>query len=254
MIAILSPAKKLDEKYSSSIKTYTQPELLDDSGILVEELRNFSPAELKELMNVSRDIAELNFERYARWETPFTPENAGLAIFMFNGQAYNGLQAKNLSEESLEFAQDHVRILSGLYGILKPLDLMQPYRLEMGTKLSNPRGKDLYEFWGNKITEKLNEALKKDKSPVLVNLASDEYSKSVNFKQVEGDIITPVFKEKKGQQYKTIAVYAKKARGLMTRFIVKERIENPELLKSFEAEGYSYNPELSTDKEWVFTR
>ena len=254
MISILSPAKKLDEKAINKIDEYSQPELIEESKVLIDELRNLTPSDIKKLMGVSQSIAELNFERFARWNPPFTPDNAKQAVFMFNGQAYLGLEAESLNKDTLKFAQDHVRILSGLYGVLKPLDLIQPYRLEMSTKLNNPRGSSLYEFWGNKITEKLNEYLATHKSKVLINLASDEYYKAVNSSKVEGEIITPVFKENKGQQYKTIAVYAKKARGLMTRFIIENRIEEPEALKSFESEGYSYNPNLSTKNEWVFTR
>jgi hypothetical protein len=254
MITILSPAKKLDEKSNPTTKNYSQPVLLEDSKILVNEIRNLSPDDIQSIMKVSRDIAEMNFERYARWNTPFDLGNAKQAILMFNGQAYNGLDAKSMKEKELEFAKDHVRILSGLYGMLRPLDLIQSYRLEMGTKLANSRGADLYEFWGNKITNQLNEDFKKHDQKYLINLASEEYFKSINPKKLDAEIITPVFKEKKGQQYKTIAVYAKKARGMMTRFIIDHQIEEPEALKSFDLEGYHFNADLSTKKQWVFTR
>jgi cytoplasmic iron level regulating protein YaaA (DUF328/UPF0246 family) len=254
MITILSPAKKLDEKSIGHTGNYSHPELIDDSRILVDILREFSPENIKALMNVSKEIAELNFERYARWEPPFNEDNAKQAILMFNGQVYQGLDAKRFTEEDFNFSQHHLRILSGLYGILRPLDLIQPYRLEMGTKLSNPRGKNLYEFWGKKITEKINEALKGHTNNYLINLASDEYYKSVDKSLIDGEIITPSFREKKGKDYKTIAIYAKKARGLMTQYIVKNRIEDPEHLKGFEEEGYSFNPHLSNENNWVFTR
>ena len=254
MITILSPAKKLEEKQEKKISKHTQPDLIEDSKILVDILRGYKPDELKELMNVSQDIADLNFERYARWNPPFSLDDANHSILAFKGQAYLGLDADSMDNDDLDFTQDHLRILSGLYGVLRPLDLIQPYRLEMGTKLENPRGKDLYQFWGSKITEHINKALKQHKNNQLINLASDEYFKTIKRSLLEGEIITPVFREKKGKDFKTIAVYAKKARGMMTRYIIKNRIEEPEHLKSFEEEGYSYNPHLSDNKKWVFTR
>ncbi|MBS3806392.1 MAG: peroxide stress protein YaaA [Bacteroidales bacterium] len=254
MITILSPAKKLDQKTDRQINSPTTPNFLKDSQVLVEELRNFSPDELSALMNVSRNIAELNYERYSRWHTPFTPENAQPAVFMFNGQVYQGLQAVNLEDDDLQFGQEHLRILSGLYGLLRPLDLIQPYRLEMGTKLSNPRGDDLYTFWGDKLTQAINESLQQHDSRVLLNLASNEYYKTVKKDKLEGEVITPVFKEKKGDQYRTVAVYAKKARGLMSRFILRNRIDDPEAIQSFDEDGYVFSPQQSSKKEWVFVR
>jgi len=254
MITIISPAKKLDKKTDREINNPTTPDFLKDSQELVEELRNLSPDDLSALMNVSRNIAELNYERFARWHTPFTRENAQSAVFLFNGQVYQGLQAEDLEDDDLHFGQEHLRILSGLYGLLRPLDLIQPYRLEMGTKMSNPRGKDLYTFWGDKLTQNLNEYLQMHDSRVLLNLASNEYYKAVQKDKLEAEVITPVFKEKKGNQYRTVAVYAKKARGLMSRFILCNRLDDPEAIQSFDEEGYVFSPRQSSQKEWVFVR
>jgi cytoplasmic iron level regulating protein YaaA (DUF328/UPF0246 family) len=254
MITILSPAKKLDKKTDRSIDQTSVPDFLEESRQLIGELRQLSPEEIGSLMNVSRKIAELNYERFARWQPPFHKDNAAPAVFLFNGQAYLGLEAESLGDDDLYFAQDHLRILSGLYGLLRPLDLIQPYRLEMSTKLSNPGGNDLYEFWGEKLTQAINEALSRQKSRVLLNLASNEYFKAIQPRVLEGDIITPVFKEKKGNQYKTIAVYAKTARGLMTRYILENRIEDPRAIKGFDRQGYLYSPEMSDEKHWVFIR
>ena len=254
MITILSPAKKLDKNTDREIPNTTTPDFLDEGKELVEELRKLSPDDISALMNVSRSIAELNYERYARWHTPFTRENAQPAVFLFNGQVYQGLQAESLKDEDLHFGQEHLRILSGLYGLLRPLDLIQPYRLEMGTKMSNPRGDDLYTFWGDRLTQAINESLQQHDHKVLLNLASNEYYKAVKKEKLDGEVITPVFKEKKGDQYKTVAVYAKKARGLMSRFILRNRIDDPEAVQSFDEEGYVFSPQQSSQKEWVFVR
>jgi uncharacterized protein len=254
MIAILSPAKRLNNVTEASSDNYTLPRFLEDSKVLVDELRKLSPDELRELMNVSRDIAELNYERYLRWATPFTPLNASHSLFVFKGQAYQGLKAEDFTDQDIAFAQDHLRILSGLYGLLRPMDLIQPYRLEMGTPLNNPEGKDLYGFWNTKITQALNEDLSDHEQKVLLNLASNEYFKSVHPGRLEADIITPVFKDQKGNQYKTIAVYAKKARGMMTRYVIRNRIDDPHDIKGFDWEGYVYSPGMSTENKWVFVR
>ena len=254
MITILSPAKKLNEDKKNSLADYTVPQFLEDSKVLVDELRKLNPDEIRELMNVSRNIAELNYERYLRWSTPFSPENATHALFTFKGQAYQALKAEDFTNQDVAFAQDHLRILSGLYGLLRPLDLIQPYRLEMGTALKNSRGNDLYEFWDDKITGALNEVLSDHKQKVLLNLASNEYFKSIHPDQLEATIITPVFKEQKGDQYKTIAVYAKMARGMMTRYIIKNRIDDPRDIRGFDWEGYVYSPSMSTEGKWVFVR
>lgn len=254
MLSIISPAKTLDFKTKVPTDKYSNPDFLKESKILIEQLRKLKPKELAKLMSISDDLANLNFERFLKWGTPFNLENAKQALLAFKGQVYVGLDAKTFNEDDLSFAQDHLRILSGLYGMLRPLDLMQAYRLEMGTDLQNPNGKNLYEFWGTKISDAINKELKNFKTKVLVNLASNEYYKAIKPKLIQGDIITPVFKEAKGNTFKVIAVYAKTARGLMSRFIIKNRIENSDDLKAFDMDGYLFNHDLSTDKEWVFTR
>jgi len=253
MIALISPAKKLDNQSTVQTSQYTYPDMLTQANQLIEELRKFTPSDLEKLMNISPQIAEQNYERFLRWN-PDDHKEGKQALFLFNGQAYAGLDAPSLGEEDIAFAQDHLRILSGLYGVLKPLDLILPYRLEMGTKLPNPEGDNLYEFWGTKITQKLNESLKQEKNPILVNLASQEYFQSIDRKSIEGEIISPVFKENKGNQYKTIAIYAKKARGLMSRYIIQNNLQDPDELKSFDLDGYFYNEALSSKTNWVFTR
>lgn len=254
MITIISPAKTLDYKSEVQTKQYSQPYFLKESKILIEELRKLNPHDIVRLMKVNDNIAFLNFKRNLSWRIPFSLDNAKQALLAFRGQVYIGLDAKTLTEDDLLFAQDHLRILSGLYGILKPLALMQAYRLEMGIPLKNPKGKNLYEFWGTKINEIINSELQDHKHKVLINLASNEYFKAIKSKLIKGEIITPVFKEDKGDSFKVITVYAKNARGLMSRFIIKNRIENPEDIKAFDSEGYLYNQDLSTKKEWVFTR
>jgi len=254
MITIISPAKTLDFKSEVQTNQNSQPEFLNDSKILMNELGKLNPKDIARLMKVNDDIANLNFERNLSWRIPFTLDNAKQALLAFRGQVYVGLDAKTLTEKDLLFAQYNLRILSGLYGSLKPLDLIQAYRLEMGIKLKNPIGKNLYEFWGTKIGESLNKELARKKSKVLINLASNEYFKAIKPKLIKGEIITPVFKEIKGNEFKVITVYAKTARGLMSRFIIQNRIENPEDIKAFDTDGYIFNRELSTEKEWVFTR
>ena len=254
MITIISPAKKLEETTQAITNQYTTPEFLDEAKELVEELRRLTPQEIEKLMGVNRNIAEINYERFMRWSSKTPSANAQQSIFTFNGHVYKRLSAESMDEKDLEFAQQHLRILSGLYGILRPLDLIQPYRLEMGTPLNTGKGKNLYEFWGNKISKIINSKLRNQKNPTLVNLASREYFKAIKPDLIEGNIITPIFKEKRENQYKTITVYAKKARGAMTRFIIRERIRNPEVIKTFEEDGYVYNEELSSEKEWVFIR
>ncbi len=253
MIIVISPAKTLD--YESPLPTdrYTLPDYLDDSAELVETMRRYSALDIAEIMKVSVKIAELNHARFADWHTPFTPDNARPAIFAFKGDVYDGIDAYSLDEETLDFLQDHLRILSGLYGLLRPLDLMQPYRLEMGRKIENPRGKNLYEFWGNKITDALNALLAQDDG-VLIDLASNEYFKAVKTKALEGRIITPQFKDWKNGQYKMISFYAKKARGMMTRYIAENRLTDPEAIKDFDTAGYHYSEELSQGDDWVFLR
>ncbi len=254
MLITLSPAKTLDFSPQKLTKTHTTPRFLDDSQKLVDRLCKYSPIRLAKLMGISPKLAEENVERYAAWQTPFSPANAKQALLAFQGDVYIGLNAQEFSATDFRFAQDHVRILSGLYGVLRPLDLMQAYRLEMGTKLSNRRGKNLYEFWGTRITDALNDDLQAQGDDVLINLASNEYFKSVKPKLLEATVITPSFKEAKNGEFKLISFFAKKARGLMASYIVRNRLADPEDIKSFDCDGYRFNPKLSSESGWVFTR
>jgi uncharacterized protein len=254
MITIISPAKNLDFKRQVKIKEFTQPSFLKESERLIRNLRKLKPAGLTNLMSISDKLADLNFERYQTWSRPFTAKNSRQAILAFNGEVYNGLKARELSEEELMYAQDHLRILSGLHGILRPLDLIQPYRLEMGVELVVGKNENLYSFWNNKIHNHLKEIVMREQNPVLINLASNEYSKVAKLKKLKARVITPVFYQLKGDEYKMIVVYAKKARGMMTRYIIENRIDDPEQLKLFDAEGYFYNENLSNEKKWIFCR
>lgn len=258
MILVISPAKALDYETPPTTATFTQPELLDQSAALIDILREKSPAQIAELMSLSDPLSSLNVARYASWSRPFAPDNAKQAVLAFNGDVYEGLDAKSLSAADLAWAQDHLRILSGLYGVLRPLDLMQAYRLEMGTRLANPRGKNLYEFWGERITEELNRLLAREEDAgrerVLLNLASDEYFKSVKPKKLEGRIVTPVFEDWKGGRYKIISFYAKRARGLMSRYVITKRIDEVEALQGFDAEGYAFAADASDADTLVFRR
>jgi hypothetical protein len=253
MLMVISPAKTLDFDTASVTQTHTQPRFLDQSSSLIETLRTYSVNDIASLMKLSDKLAGLNVARYASWQPPFDLNNAKQAVLAFKGDVYTGLDAETLDEQGFEFAQVHLRILSGLYGVLKPLDLMQPYRLEMGTKLNNAAGKDLYAFWGSQLRESLEqEPALADK--VLINLASNEYFKAVNAKSLSARVITPVFKDWKNGQYKMISFYAKKARGLMTRYVIDHKLEEPEALKGFDYEGYRYSEEMSKKDEWVFIR
>jgi cytoplasmic iron level regulating protein YaaA (DUF328/UPF0246 family) len=254
MLIVISPAKTLDYETPSRTKTFTLPDYLDDSAELIHRMREFSALDIAELMKVSSKIAELNFDRFEAWNKNFSEKNAKQAVLAFKGDVYTGLDAESFSARDFKFAQSHLRILSGLYGLLRPLDLMQPYRLEMGTKLSNERGKNLYEFWGNTLTDGLNAQLKKIKSEHLINLASNEYFKAVKPKQINGEVITPAFKEYKNGDYKMIGFYAKKARGLLSRYIIQNQLSDVEDIKSFDVEGYKFNKSLSKGNNWVFTR
>ena len=254
MLIVVSPAKTLDYETPPKTKINTLPDYLDDSQELINRLRRLSSLDIAELMKVSKKIADLNFDRYEAWNKKFTEKNAKQAALAFKGDVYTGLDAESFSAADFKFAQKHFRILSGLYGLLRPLDLMQPYRLEMGTKLETDRGKNLYEFWGSKITEGLNKQLKKTKSNYLVNLASNEYFKSVKPKELDAEIITPEFREYKNGDYKMIGVYAKKARGMLSRYIIQNQLTDPEDIKSFNEDGYKFNKKLSTKDKWVFTR
>lgn len=254
MLIVLSPAKTLDYETPLKAKVFTLPDYLDNSGELISRLRQLSSLDISELMKVSTKIAELNFDRYEAWDKKFTEKNARQSVLAFKGDVYTGLDAGSFNSSDLNCAQKHLRILSGLYGLLRPLDLMQPYRLEMGTRLDTDRGKNLYEFWGSTITEGLNAQLKKIKSDCLINLASNEYFKAVKPKELNADIITPAFKDYKDGDYKMIGIYAKRARGTLGRFIIQNRITDPEDIKSFTGEGYKFNKTLSKGNTWVFSR
>jgi len=254
MLVLLSPAKKLD--YDSPLPTslHSDPQFVPQAKVLIDVLKKKSATEVASLMSLSPTLAQLNVDRYAGWSERFTQTNARPAALAFNGDVYEGLQAASLSEADLEWAQDHVAILSGLYGVLRPLDLMQPYRLEMGTKLANPVGANLYAFWRAKIAPYLNAQLAQDKSPVVLNLASDEYFKSVDTKALNARIVQCVFQDQKADAWKVISFYAKRARGLMARYVVEKRINAPEGLTSFDVEGYRYTPDVSTADKLVFRR
>ncbi|BFM18659.1 peroxide stress protein YaaA [Maricurvus nonylphenolicus] len=254
MLLVISPAKNLDYETPAKTKQKSEPDFLDDAQELIDELRELAPQDISTLMGISDKLGVLNYDRYQQWSTPFTEDNAKQAVLAFNGDVYTGLDANNFKADEFKFAQKHLRILSGLYGLLKPLDLMQPYRLEMGTKFTNQRGKDLYQFWGEAITDALNKQLKSVKSDVLVNLASNEYFKSVKPKLLNAEVVTPVFKDWKGDKYKIISFYAKKARGLMAAYIIKNKLTDVEDIKGFDYEGYRFNEGMSSAKEWVFTR
>jgi len=254
MLILISPAKTLDFDTPVAAKTATQPVFLDQSQLLINDLQQLTPAKVSSLMGISEKLGNLNFERFMEWHTPFTTKNAKQAAMAFKGDVYTGLEAENFSATELKFAQQHLRILSGLYGVLRPMDLIQPYRLEMGTKFANARGKHLYEFWGDRITSELNGQLQKLKSDVVVNLASNEYFKAVNKKALDATIVTPVFKDLKNRNYKIISFYAKKARGLMSAWIIQQGLTDPQQLKTFKVAGYRYNADLSAPEAPVFTR
>lgn len=254
MLIVISPAKHLDFATPTPTRKHTKGALLADAQQLIDQLKTLAPQDVAALMGISDTLATLNFDRYQRWSLPFSTGNARQALFAFKGDVYLGLDAYHFDQDDIAFAQDHLRILSGLYGVLKPLDLMQAYRLEMATKLKNARGKDLYEFWGDKISTQLNKQLKKLGQPVLVNLASNEYFKAVDHRAIRADIVTPVFKDWKNGQYKIISFFAKKARGLMSAYSIKNRITDVEHLKAFDCQGYRYDGAASTASQWVFTR
>ena len=254
MLILISPAKTLDYQSPLATTRYTQPELLDHSQRLIDVARKLSAPQIKALMGISDKLADLNATRFHDWQPDFTPDNARQAILAFKGDVYTGLQAETFSEEDFDFAQQHLRMLSGLYGVLRPLDLMQPYRLEMGIRLENPQGSDLYQFWDETITQKLNEALAAQGDQVIVNLASDEYFRAVKPKLLDGEIIKPVFLDEKNGKFKVISFYAKKARGLMSRYIIQNRLKTPAQLKDFAVEGYAFDEEMSGKGELVFKR
>lgn len=251
MLMVISPAKTLDFDTPPVTQQHSQPRFLDDSAKLIKQLRKMSSADIASLMKLSDKLAGLNVARYESWQTPFDLDNAKQAVLAFKGDVYTGLEADTLSKAGFDYAQQHLRILSGLYGVLKPLDLIQPYRLEMGTKLDNPAGKDLYAFWGSKLRVSLEQELDDE---VLINLASNEYFKAIEAKKLKARIITPVFKDWKNGQYKMISFYAKKARGLMSRYIIDKKLKDAEKIKHFDYDGYRFNQDLSEGDNWVFTR
>ena len=254
MLIVLSPAKSLDYKTPIKVKAPTLPEFASESAKLIAELKKLAPQDVAKLMSLSDQLAVLNVGRYRDWSKKFTAENSKPAIYAFDGDVYDGFDVKSLNIKAVDFAQDHVRILSGLYGVLRPLDLMQAYRLEMGTSFKNTRGKDLYAFWGGRVTESLKAVLKKQKKPVLLNLASEEYFKVLQPKELDCPVISPVFQDAKDGKYKIISFYAKRARGLMARYVVENRITDPEDLKGFNLDGYKYFAAESKIDKPVFRR
>jgi cytoplasmic iron level regulating protein YaaA (DUF328/UPF0246 family) len=254
MLTVISPAKTLDFETKPQTSKMSQPQFLENSAELIETMRMQSPKSLSKLMGISPKLAELNADRFQSWQTPSTPENAKQAILAFRGDVYLGLAAEEYNERDFSFAQKNLRILSGLYGLLKPLDLIQPYRLEMGTKIKNPGGDDLYAYWNSTVTDAISDELDAHRNKTLINLASIEYFKAVKPKLLPGKLITPVFKDFKNGTYKILSFFAKKARGSMASFIIKNRISKPEDIKAFDIDGYRFNEDLSTDDSWVFTR
>ncbi len=253
MIIVISPSKTLDLS-NNQFQTYTLPRQLEQSQSLIDTVKQLSTAELSSLMKISDKLSQLNWQRYKDFNTPFSLSNAKQALLTFKGDVYAGIDSDHYNSEDFEFAQQHLRILSGLYGALRPLDLIQAYRLEMGTRLPNKQGKNLYEFWGSQVTELINQDFANSVSPTLINLASNEYFKVIKPKLLNAKILTLAFKENKAGVYKTIGIHAKRARGLMTNFIIKNRLTETEGIKAFALEGYYFNLALSSDKEWVFCR
>ncbi|OHX14153.1 hypothetical protein BI347_12025 [Chromobacterium sphagni] len=254
MLMVISPAKTLDYQTPPASEQFSQPALLSHSAELIGVLRRKSPLEISQLMSISDALANLNVGRYADWRPTFAPDNAKQALYAFMGDVYEGLDAGSLDADATGYLQQRLRILSGLYGVLRPLDLMQAYRLEMGTRLANPRGKNLYEFWGDIVTDALNAQLAELGQHTLVNLASEEYFKSVKPKRLNAAIVTPVFQDRKNGHYKIISFYAKRARGLMARWAAENRVRQPEALRDFDSAGYAFDPAASSELSWVFRR
>jgi len=254
MLIVISPAKKLDYQSNSPQQAYTEPAYLEKSANLIKVMKNKTPAEIQSLMGISENLANLNHSRYLNWNKKNTKRNSKPAIYAFMGDVYTGLDAKSLTNHQIRFAQDHLRILSGLYGVLKPLDLIQPHRLEMGTKIKTESGETLYDFWGHAPTSDLNQQAKVLKTKHIVNLASNEYFKVINKTALTLEVLTPVFKDKKQDTYKVISFYAKKARGMMAKYIIENEITDPKGIKEFSLAGYKYRSKLSAKNEYVFTR
>ncbi len=254
MLFLLSPAKSLDYDTPWDGVTPTQPEFVERSAQLIGLLRHKTSADLSQLMGISAALADLNVARFKSWSKHFTPQNAKPAVLAFNGDVYEGLDANSLKPAQLQWAQQHLAILSGLYGVLKPLDLMQPYRLEMGTALANPKGANLYRYWGGEIAQYLNQRLADESQPIVVNLASQEYFKSVDRKVLQARVIECVFEEGRSGQFKVISFMAKRARGLMARYAITQKVKTPAALEKFNLEGYAYSPEVSSPDRLVFRR
>lgn len=252
MLLLISPAKSFDFESPAHTDQSSEPRFVDESTRLIKKARTFSRKKLGELMKISPELAALNVERYQKWTPEPAKEDTKQALLAFNGEVFRGLNAKDMSDDDLDFAQNHLRILSGLYGLLRPLDLIQPYRLEMGTKLKYYSANNLYQFWGDKITDCVNEDLADGHH--IINLASTEYFKSVNTKKLKRQVITPIFKDFSNGGYKMLMTYAKNARGVMANYIIKNRISDPELIKSFQGNGYAYSPTESDESTWVFLR
>jgi len=254
MLMVVSPAKDLDYQTPAPAVQYTEPTLLAHSSELIKVCRELDPLQLSELMHISDKLAGLNAARFAQWQLPFTAKNAKPALFAFNGDVYQGLDAASLTAEQVQYAQQKLRILSGLYGLLKPLDLMQPYRLEMGTALANQRGQNLYQFWGDIVTTELNQQLEQLNAPLLLDLASQEYFKVLRTKLLARPVVKVQFRDFKNGDYKIISFFAKKARGMMARYVVTEQIDQLSGLKEFNLGGYQFSAESSTASELVFLR
>lgn len=254
MVTVISPAKSVDFETEACTKLSSEPLYTEYSEKLIHKLRTYSPKRLMELMDISANLAELNVGRYLKWEAGLGIPESKQAILAFDGDVYQGMEATTFEDQDFEFAQDHLRILSGLYGALRPLDRIQPHRLEMGTRLKVGRTKNLYDFWGSRITDHLNEAIAASGSPFLLNLASQEYFGSVQTKKLKGQLVTPVFLDRKGKDYKVVSFWAKWARGKMAAWVIANRLNSPESLQSTEIWGYRFNAALSNEQEWAFTR
>jgi hypothetical protein len=254
MIAVISPAKKLNFNAESPIKAFTQCDFLDESKKLVDKAKDYTVDDIMKLMSVSENIANLTVQRFQDWKLPFDEQNAKQAALAFNGDTYTGLDAETFSQDDFNYSQEHLRILSGLYGLLRPLDLIQPYRLEMGTTMNNSKGKNLYEFWGTKISEQLNRDINNNKSKYIVNCASDEYFKVIDFPTLNVPVIKPIFKDVKNGVPKVISFFAKRARGMMSKYIIKNRVKSIDDLHGFNDNGYAFQPDQSENHELVYIR
>ena len=259
MLILISPAKTLDFETPATVDRFSQPNFLSDTEILVEQLQQLSAREISSLMKTSDKLGQLNASRYQTWQPDYNTTNAKQALLAFRGDVYQGMNVDSFKQSDFDFAQEHLRILSGLYGVLRPLDLIQPYRLEMGTKLAHAKLQKLsvntlYEFWGDKLTQAIARQLEKLDNKTIVNLASNEYFKAIDSQLLAGEVITPIFKDWKNGKYKIISIYAKKARGMMTAYIIKNKIQDSQQLKNFDRAGYKFNTELSDSKNLVFTR